>query len=69
VTKKDASRTSVESVVSEVPCCKCGGEVIEFVVENRIWNRIVRLDGPEHDKEYLCVACFAKQCVEFVESR
>lgn len=44
--------------ISSVPCDLCGGEVIEFSIPNDIWNKVIRLDGREHDKEYLCVNCF-----------
>lgn len=44
--------------VSSLPCEICGGDVIEFSIPNDIWNRVIRLDGREHDKEYLCMACF-----------
>jgi hypothetical protein len=44
--------------VSEVPCARCGGEVIEFSVPSDIWNRVVRLDGHERGDEYLCIGCF-----------
>lgn len=44
--------------VSEVPCDICGGKVIEFSIPNDIWNKVIRLDGHEHDKEYLCMDCF-----------
>lgn len=43
---------------SSIPCDICGGAVIEFSIPNDIWNKVIRLDGHEHDKEYLCMACF-----------
>lgn len=46
------------SEVSELPCGICGGEVIEFSIPNDIWNKVIRPDGHEHDKEYLCIDCF-----------
>lgn len=55
--------------VSSIPCCLCGGECIEFTVPNELWNRIIRPDGREHDKEYLCVQCFAQKCAEFAASK
>ncbi len=45
---------------SEVPCCRCGGPVIEFSINNRSWNTIIRDDGPETNQEYLCFQCFAE---------
>lgn len=53
--------------VSQIPCCKCKGAVIEFSVDNDIWNQVVRHGGCEHDMEYLCVQCFAEACVVFVK--
>lgn len=44
--------------ISGIPCDICGGDVIEFSIPNDIWNKVIRLDGHEHDKEYLCMACF-----------
>lgn len=46
--------------ISEVPCCKCSGLVIEFSIDNESWNTIIRDDGPETDQEYLCLECFAE---------
>lgn len=45
---------------STVPCCACGGEVVEFTVPNDIWNLVMRPDGKETDKEYLCLDCWYK---------
>lgn len=45
---------------SEIPCCECGGKVIEFTVPNDIWNLVMRPDGKETDKEYLCLDCWCK---------
>lgn len=47
-----------DDAVTGIPCDLCGGAVIEFSIPNDIWNRVIRLDGHEHDKEYLCMACF-----------
>lgn len=44
--------------VSEVPCARCGEDVIEFSIPNDIWNRVIRLDGHERDDEYICMECF-----------
>jgi hypothetical protein len=44
--------------MSPIPCIECGNDVIEFSVPNDIWNRVIRPDGHEHDKEYLCMHCF-----------
>jgi len=43
---------------SGIPCVNCGGQVVEFTVPSDIWNAVVRLGGPEHDREYLCWNCF-----------
>lgn len=45
---------------STIPCCLCGGEVVEFTVPNDIWNLVIRTDGKETDKEYLCLDCWYK---------
>lgn len=45
---------------STIPCCKCGGMVVEFSVPNEAWNIIVRKGGSETDQEYLCLDCFAR---------
>lgn len=44
--------------ISGIPCDLCGGDVIEFSIPSDIWNKVIRLDGHEHDKEYLCMVCF-----------
>lgn len=46
--------------VSKVPCCVCGGEVVEFTVPNDLWNFVMRPDGKETGKEYLCWDCWNK---------
>lgn len=43
---------------SQVPCCKCGGEVVEFSIPNDIWNFVMRTNGKESNKEYLCFNCW-----------
>ena len=45
---------------STIPCCKCGGRVVEFTVPNKAWNTIIRGDQGETDQEYLCLKCFAE---------
>lgn len=56
MTKPEQTTTSE---LADILCCKCGGEVIEFSVDNESWNTIVRQDGREHDQEYLCINCLA----------
>ena len=51
----------VSDNVSEIPCDDCGGEAHEFYIPNDIWNRVIRKDGHEQDKEYLCVDCFLNE--------
>lgn len=53
---------------SEVPCARCGGRVVEFVVPNDVWNSVVRLDGKEGDDEYLCEACYRNAVTAWVRS-
>ena len=48
----------ISNVESETPCCRCEGVVYEFSVPNEMWNKVVRKDGKEHDKEYLCIWCY-----------
>lgn len=48
------------------PCNKCGGEVVEFSIQDNIWNTLVRPDEKEHDKEYLCVWCFLDHAIDYV---
>lgn len=45
-------------VISSIPCARCGGEVIEFSIPNDVWNKVIRPDGHEHTKEYLCANCW-----------
>ncbi len=44
--------------VSEIPCSRCGNDVIEFVIPNDIWNKVIRKDGHETNTEYICVNCW-----------
>jgi DNA-directed RNA polymerase subunit RPC12/RpoP len=53
--------------MSEIPCCKCGGEVVEFVVPNDLWNMVIRQDGHESNKEYLCFACWNNALYKYLE--
>jgi hypothetical protein len=53
--------------VSKIPCSNCGGKVQEFSVPNPVWNAIVRKNGKETDKEYLCVWCFTSCVVEWFD--
>ena len=43
---------------SPIPCQHCGGPVIEFSIPSPLWNSIMRPDGREHTKEYICIDCF-----------
>jgi hypothetical protein len=51
---------------SSIPCCECGGEVIEFSVPNRLWNTVMRPDGHETDKEYICFSCWNNKLIEYI---
>ena len=53
--------------VSQIPCRRCGGPVVEFVVPNEVWNPIVRKNGPETDREYLCVRCFGEMAAKEIK--
>lgn len=53
---------------SKIPCCECGGSVIEFSVPNRLWNIVMRPDGHETNKEYLCFACWNNRLYKFIAS-
>jgi len=52
--------------ISKIPCCKCGKEVIEFTVPNELWNMVMRHDGHETDKEYLCFDCWNTELMEYL---
>jgi len=52
---------------SEIPCCRCGGVVVEFSVPHDAWNILIRDDGKETDQEYLCLECFARLAAEKVK--
>jgi len=56
--------TFINRRVSTIPCCKCGGEVVEFSVPNNLWNIVMRKNG-ETDQEYLCFDCWNK--ILFIE--
>lgn len=44
--------------VTETPCDRCGGECVEFVIPNDLWNAVIRKDGKERDDEYICHDCW-----------
>ena len=44
--------------VSPTKCDRCAGPVYDFTVSNDLWNHVVRKDGPETYREYLCLTCF-----------
>ena len=54
----ESLQTQLAASVSPIPCCECGGEVVEFTVPNDIWNLVMRPDGKETDREYLCWNCW-----------
>jgi hypothetical protein len=41
-----------------LPCHDCRKPHREFSVDSVLWNRVMRPDGHETDREYLCLACF-----------
>lgn len=51
---------------SMIPCCLCGGKVIEFVIPNELWNRVIRIKGREANKEYLCFNCWNNKLTQFI---
>jgi len=63
----EAARLQEAYGPSQIPCCKCGGPVVEFSVPNDAWNTIVRKDGPETNQEYLCLGCFAEAAANEIE--
>ena len=52
--------------VSSIPCAECGGDVIEFTIPNDIWNKIIRPNGIESIKEYLCINCWYDKLREYL---
>jgi hypothetical protein len=48
----------IDSEPSVIPCAKCGGTVVEFIIPNDIWNFVIRKNGKETDQEYLCEKCW-----------
>ena len=55
----------VDDKISETPCNLCNGTVIEFSIDNIVWNTVIREDGSEHDKEYLCVWCVLADMIDY----
>jgi hypothetical protein len=62
----DEVQPKAEKETSKIPCCLCGGKVIEFTVPNEVWNKVMRPDGKETDKEYICYECWNKKLNEFL---
>ena len=52
---------------SDTPCSNCNGEVQEFSIPDKVWNKIIRNDGKETDNEYLCIWCFVARVVDWVQ--
>lgn len=52
---------------STIPCVLCGGVVREFSIPNEIWNYVVRDDGLETDREYMCETCYRQKANEKIE--
>ena len=44
--------------MSSLPCERCGGPVVEFSIDNDIWNSVMRPDGHESNNEYICYSCW-----------
>jgi len=59
VERLEAEIERLREYISEVRCCKCDGVVTEFTIPNKTWNTVVRKNGPETNREYLCIQCFA----------
>lgn len=53
--------------ISEIPCAACGGQVVEYSITSRIWNKIIRPDGHEIDHEYYCVWCFLDKTLIYID--
>lgn len=52
--------------ISAIPCCSCGSVVYEFTVPSDIWNLIIRKNGDETDREYICVWCFLDEVIDYL---
>jgi DNA-directed RNA polymerase subunit RPC12/RpoP len=59
----------ISDSISTIPCSNCGGRVQEFSVANELWNKVVRKNGKETNREYLCIWCFASLMVYFLDNR
>lgn len=57
-TQLAAEKARADGKPSGIPCSDCAGDVVEFTVPNDIWNSVMRPDGKEGDREYLCVSCW-----------
>lgn len=42
------------------PCVLCGEKLKEYYIPDDIWNKVIRVNDMETDKEYLCIDCFLK---------
>lgn len=56
----------IANKASEIPCVECNGEVIEFSIPNIVWNKVIRRNGKEHNKEYLCIWCFLNHTINYI---
>lgn len=51
---------------SDIPCFECGNNVVEFSVPDELWNAVMRPDGHETGKEYLCFDCWNKNLMAYI---
>lgn len=54
--------------VGAAPCDECGGPAPEYTVPNEAWNTIIRNDGREGPREYICLNCFAATAARRIRS-
>lgn len=52
---------------SSIPCARCNGPVVEFVIPSDIWNAVIRPDGRERDDEHICYDCWLAAIGKFSE--
>lgn len=67
--RSDTGIVFIAEKASDTPCSICNGEVVEYSIPNHIWNMIVRNGGKEHDREYLCIWCFVKSAIVWLDVR
>jgi len=57
-----------DKYTSGIPCQECGCNCVEFTIPNNLWNKVMRPDGHEGEKEYICFSCWNKKLIDWLSA-